>query len=76
MDSSISGSPLIRHRDPGDHGEVATIEGREIRAILFGGRSDEGVCEAGAVAPSIVSPVESSKTGRLLRDRKDGKRQE
>jgi hypothetical protein len=55
---------------------VATIEGREIRAILFGGRSDEGVCEAGAVAPSIVSPVESSKTGRLLRDRKDGKRQE
>jgi hypothetical protein len=41
MDSLIFGSPLVWHRDPGDHGEVATVEGYEVRAILFGGRGDE-----------------------------------
>ena len=34
------------------------VEGYEIRAVLFGGCGDQGVCETGAVAPSVISPVE------------------
>jgi hypothetical protein len=67
---------FIRHRDPGDHWEVAPVEGYEIRAVLSRGRSDQGVREAGAVAPSVLSPVEPAEPGRFLRDRQDDKRQE
>src|SRR3712207_3175548 len=58
---------IIRHRDPGDHREVALIEGYEIRAVLFGSRGDQGVRESGTVAPPVISPVESTELRCLLR---------
>src|ERR671921_1593212 len=58
---------IIRHRNPGDHREVALIEGYEIRAVLFGGCGDQGVRQTSTVAPSVISPVEPTASGRLLR---------
>jgi hypothetical protein len=45
----VSESPLIWHRDPGDHGEMALVEGYELGAVLFGSCGDQGVRDIGAV---------------------------
>ena len=55
--SKVPRLAIIRHRDPRDHGEVPSVEGYEIGAVLFGSSGDEGVRESGAMAPSVISPV-------------------
>jgi hypothetical protein len=53
-------SSFIGLRYPGDHGEVAPVDGYEIRAVLFEGVGDQGVREASAVVPFI--DIDQSRT--------------
>ena len=46
---------------------MALVEGYEVRAVLFRGRGDQSVREAGAVTPSVLPPVEPTEPGRPFR---------
>jgi hypothetical protein len=55
---------------------VAPVERHEIGAVFFGGRRDQGVREARAMAWSEVSPVETTESRHFLGYRQGDKSQE
>ncbi len=52
------------------------VERHEVGAVFFGGRGDQGVREAGAVARSEVSPVETTEPRYFPGNGQDAESQE